>query len=196
MRRAAVPWLLLAAVAAGCDAPMAIDRPSPSGITIATVAPSAGPLALSPGDVCSIMNGSHVSEVFASAIDGLAKTTAADPWSRAAVGVAIGGSASSRVTIEVAWQGTLVSYGSLDGAEPVPDLADEAYRFDRGRQIALRSGEVVAVITWALDPSDVPFPGTEPFARVAAHLLEPERATDPSTGPLEVTLAPAPSTVC
>ena len=51
------------------------------------------------------------------------------------------------VTLEISWAGTLHDYRSIPGAIRIVGLADDAVAFDAGRQIALRSGELVAVVT-------------------------------------------------
>jgi hypothetical protein len=63
--------------------------------------------------------------------------------------------------------GTLHEYESIPGRTPIANLADEAYAFDAGHRIALRSGELVAVVSSSGgSPSD-----TEALARQVADQL-------------------------
>jgi hypothetical protein len=54
----------------------------------------------------------------------------------------------------------------MPGANPIAGLADEAYALDDGNRIALRSGELVAVIDYAGATTL-----TEAFARLVAEQL-------------------------
>jgi hypothetical protein len=82
------------------------------------------------------------------AVDGLTRTTAKNSWSSQCARVpALGSSEGTRfVTVRVGWMGTLQPYASRPGARPLSDLADEAYALGGGHGIALRSGEIVAVV--------------------------------------------------
>ena len=53
------------------------------------------------------------------------------------------------LTIQVGWRGSLHEYAAAPGAKPIAGLADEAYAFDAGDRIALRSGELVAIVSYA-----------------------------------------------
>jgi hypothetical protein len=98
---------------------------------------------------CPFVAPERFGTVISRAIDGLAATTAEDEWSSvcAQVWAAEARHAPYKVTVAIAWYGTLDEYASLPGATPLDDLADEAYVLDAGRQLALRSGELVAVVT-------------------------------------------------
>ena len=126
------------------------SRKSPTAVP----APSAESAAL---DDCPIMSADRLEAVVALAIDGLAHTTAADGWSRACAQVNAPDSLKGPhiVTVKIGWMGTLHEYASMPGANPIVGLADEAYAFDGGDQIALRSGELVAVVSASCGtPSD------------------------------------------
>ena len=89
------------------------------------------------------------------------------------------------VTVSVGWMGTVHEYASRPGAEPIDDLADEAYGLADG-EIALREGELVAVVRWSgataaesvalarvvadqLPPVDVPADGHQPAPAIEAY---------------------------
>ena len=148
--------------------------PSPVGVA-ATPPPSPAPATQAPGitppaspGACPITSADDLRGVATLAIDGLDATTAADGWSWACAWVhAPDGSGTHQlVTLKVGWQGTLVGYARTPGAVPIPGLADEAFALDNGARIALRSGELVAVVT-----SDATAPVVEALARVVAAQL-------------------------
>jgi hypothetical protein len=126
---------------------------------------------LPPLGSCPFSSADRLDRVVALAIDGLEDTTSEDGWSRACARVrAPDGSVEPyTVTVKIGWMGTLHEYSSVPGAQPIVGLADEAYELDDGRRIALRSGEIVAVVGYAGGtPSD-----TEALARqVAEQLLD------------------------
>jgi hypothetical protein len=74
------------------------------------------------------------------------------------------------VNLKVLAQGTLVTFATMKGASPVTGLGDEAYAFDDGRQIAIRFGELVAVVAGArgIDGKGVPATAVEALARLIA----------------------------
>ena len=106
-----------------------------------------------PGSVgrCPSIAVADLDGLVARAISGLEDTTAADRWSRecAWLTTSNGSPKPDLVTIEIGWHGSLHEYSAIPGASPIDDLADEAYALDNGARIALRSGEVVAVVSYA-----------------------------------------------
>lgn len=143
------------------DDPSELPR-SPTGIP-ARPAVSAAP------DGCPSTSADRFDKVVALAIDGLAHTTAADVWSSACAQVEAPDTsvALHTVTVKIGWMGTLHEYASIPGASAIVSLADEAYVFDAGHQVALRSGELVAVVSCSGGiPSDL-----EALARQVGHQL-------------------------
>jgi hypothetical protein len=122
-----------------------------------------------PVEGCPFTRADRLDRVVALAIDGLENTTSKDGWSRACAQVR-GSHASEEpylVTVRIGWMGTLREFASISSANPIVGVADEAYSFGAGRQIALRSGELVAVVSYAgPTPS-----GTEAWARQVAEQL-------------------------
>ena len=106
------------------------------------------------------------------AIAGLARMTAADGWSEACAEVrsADGREVPTIVTVEIGWQGTLHEFAALPGATRVLGLGDEAYLLDAGRRIALRSGELVAVVAASDTTAGSPV-SLENFGRRVAALM-------------------------
>jgi flavin-binding protein dodecin len=111
----------------------------------ASLAEPAGP------DGCPVTSADSLHTVAARAIDGLAHTTSADGWSRACAQVQVRDNSKGMytVTVKVGWMGTLHDNSSTHDASPIMSLADEAYGFDDRHQIALRSGELVAVVSFS-----------------------------------------------
>ena len=167
-----VRWLALVVatvLSAGCAGlDVRAEAPTDGAASARTLVASSTPGTPAVGD-CA--NAALFRDVAVEALDGLMDTTAAEPWSEASIDLTSGAAGPDRLTIAVAWQGTLIGYEALAGAERVTGLADEAYRFDRGHQLAMRSGEVVAVIGWAVDRDEIPAPGTDAFAAIAAPLV-------------------------
>lgn len=133
-----------------------------------TTVPASSPEPTAP-EGCPVTSADRLETVAARAIDGLAETTSADGWSRACAQMEACDNSKGlhTVTVKVGWMGTLHDYASLHGASPIAGLADEAYEFDAGHRIALRSGELVAVVTSSCGiPSD-----TEALARHVADQL-------------------------
>lgn len=138
------------------------------GVKSPTVARIASP-ELPPQESCPLSSADGLDRVVALAIDGLENTTSEDGWSRACARVRAPDASEepSIVSVEIGWMGTLHEYASLPGANPILGLADQAYEFDHGRRIALRSGEIVAVVGYSGGtPSD-----TEALARQVAEQL-------------------------
>jgi hypothetical protein len=130
-------------------------------------APSAAP---SPVGGCPLISAADLDGVVALAVSGLNDTTAVDSWSRACAWPTASGGSGERnlLTIQIGWQGSLHEYSGMPGANPIAGLADEAYALDDGSRIALRSGELVAVVRYSGVTAL-----TEAFARqVAEQLLE------------------------
>ena len=92
---------------------------------------------------CPVITADQLDTLVALAIDGMDDTTSDDGWSRTSALVLASDDAELPhvVTIELGWEGTLMEFETAPGADPIPDLADEAYALDAGRRIALRSGE-------------------------------------------------------
>ena len=67
----------------------------------------------------------------------------------------------------MAWWGSLHEYSSAPGAKPIAGLADEAYALDPGDRIALRSGELVVIVSYSGETALA----TEAFARRVAERL-------------------------
>ena len=124
------------------------DVPVPLPSPTAECAPSAAPGA---AGGCPIIGVAELDGVVARAVSGLQDTTAADGWSRACAWLrASGGSGEpDLLTVQIGWQGSLHEYSALPGASPIAGLADEAYALDDGDRIALRSGELVAVVRYS-----------------------------------------------
>lgn len=114
---------------------------------------------------CPVIGADQIASLVALAIDGLADTTSDDGWSRASALVRASDEleAPHVVTIEIGWEGTLIGFAAIPGTEPIVGLADEAYALDGGRRIALRAGELVALVS-----STGETPGTETLARLVA----------------------------
>jgi hypothetical protein len=101
-------------------------------------------------DSCSFINPADLGDMVARAVTGLNDTTAQDVWSRGCAWVMAPDASgrSSLLTIQIGWQGSLHEYSAIPAANPIMGLADEAYALDGGHRIALRSGEVVAVVSY------------------------------------------------
>ena len=141
------------------------DLTVPLTSSVAECAPSAAPSAM---EGCPLIGAADLGGVVARAVSGLNDTTAADGWSRACAWLrASGGSGEpDLLTVQIGWQGSLHEYSALPGANQIAGLADEAYALDDGDRIALRSGELVAVVRYSGVTAL-----TEAFARQVAQRL-------------------------
>ena len=189
--RAVLGAVLIAAVACGaCEAgatssPATLEKtassPSSGGsITDAAAIASAGSPSVAPEPSakwwepmdCPVATERHLEAVVALAMEGLADTTGGDGWSRACAWLQPLDNAQApyTVTLEVGWAGTLHDYGSIPGAIRIVGLADDAVAFDAGRQIAVRSGELVVVVADSRSDGGSPT-FTEASAREVAELI-------------------------
>lgn len=127
------------------DPKSTVDPAEPLGSPTAVPAPSAE---LTTAEACPPSSAGGIDRVAALAIDGLESTTSGDVWSRACASVRSPDASAEPyiVSVKIGWMGTLHDYASLPGARPIVGLADQAYAFDDGRRIALRSGEIVVVV--------------------------------------------------
>lgn len=120
-----------------------------------------------PLEDCPCTSADRLDSVVALAIDGLEQTTSESAWSGACARVRAPGDSEEpyTVTVRIAWMGTLHEYSSMPGAAPIVGLADEAYA--PGRQVTVRSGELVAVVS----RSGANASATEAWARRVAEQL-------------------------
>ncbi len=83
------------------------------------------------------------------------------------------GEAAYAVNTRVLAEGTLVAFRTMAGATAVPGLADEAFVWDDGRQVAMRFGSVVVMVAGArdVDGGGVPASATGALARLIASRL-------------------------
>ena len=154
-----------------------------SGGSIASAAPiasagspsvSANPSAVRSEPVdCPLAIEPHLEAVVALAVEGLADTTGGDGWSRACARLqpVDNSQAPYTVTLEISWAGSLHDYRSIAGATRMVGLADDAVAFDAGRRVALRSGELVAVVADSRSAGGAPI-FTEASAREVAELIQ------------------------
>ena len=160
---------------AGSIVPTATQQPSDSSSASTAsgsstrsrveLAPSAP---VSVGKGCPHIRAEDLDVVVARALRGLENTTSKDGWSRACAWLTASRGEPSLFTIQIGWQGSLREYAAISGANPVAGLADEAYALDTGRRIALRSGELVALLSYHGAPGL-----TEALARTVAVQLLP-----------------------
>ena len=59
------------------------------------------------------------------------------------------GESPYNVNIRALADGTLIAFAKMAGSTPVAGLADEAYVFDDGRQVAMRFGSVIVLVAGA-----------------------------------------------
>ena len=102
-------------------------------------------------DGCPIISRVRIDGIVAHAVSGLDDATDAAGWSHACAWLTApdGSGEPSLLTIQIGWQGSLYEYSAIPGATPIAGLADEAYALDAGDRIALRSGELVAVVSYS-----------------------------------------------
>ena len=156
MTRVPMVLVIAAILCGGCGAGRESAAPGPTMVQAAQ-------------DACQAGSADGLDGVVALAVAGLERTTSGDGWSRACARVPASNASEepSIVTVQVGWRGTLDEYASLPGMRPLVALGDEAYVLDCGRGIALRSGEIVAVVGHSRGtPSD-----TEALARRVAEQL-------------------------
>jgi hypothetical protein len=127
--------------------------------------------AIAAAERCPRIGLAELDAVVGRAISGVDDTTAVDGWSRACAWLRPSDRMAEPrlVEVQVGWRGTLHEYRTIAGAQPVAGLADEAYSLEGGERIALRSGELVAVVRYAGDPAV-----TATIAHRLAHQLRSE----------------------
>lgn len=178
-------------VASGCGggaaAPIASTNPaaSPAGSAPATAAsvaeasqaisPSATSSIAVPG-ACTLTTPGELATVVGMRFnDGRDVTAELGGWTSAcswlqSVGA---GEAAYAVNTRVLAEGTLVAFRTMAGATAVPGLADEAFVWDDGRQVAMRFGSLVVMVAGArdVDGGGVPASATGALARLIASRL-------------------------
>lgn len=143
-------------------------------VASAPVEPTGGRSGVAIGvpDICALVTPAEIEAVVGMAVDAGQDVTAETGWSSACAWVqtVAAGTAPYNVNVKVLAHGTLAAFKTISGAHPVAGLADEAYAFDDGRQVALRFGELVAVVAGArgIDGNGVPASAVEALARLMA----------------------------
>lgn len=92
--------------------------------------------------------------------------TSACAWSTQAAR----GEGSYGVQVKFLARGTLATIGKMADATPIAALSDEAYAFDKGRQVAMRFRDVIAIVAGGrgIDGKGVPATAVEALVRLVA----------------------------
>ena len=163
----------------GGSLPVASPPGVPSGAaTPPSGAPSSGPAGhvVEIPDTCTLTTPGELADVVGFHFLPGQDASAATGWSSACAwvqAVAVG-EAPYNVNIRALAEGSLTAFGKLAGATPVAGLADEAYVFDDGRQVAMRFGSVIIVVGGArgIDGDGVPASAVGALARLIASRLQ------------------------
>jgi hypothetical protein len=146
--------------------------PAATSVAPAGASAAASSTAVEVPDTCALVTAAEVEAAIGMAVKPGQDVTAQTGWSSACAWVqeAVTGEPTYAVNLKVLAQGTLATFATMNGASPVTGLGDEAYAFDEGRQIAIRFGELVAVVAGArgIDGKGVPATAVEALARLIA----------------------------
>jgi hypothetical protein len=145
---------------------------SSAGIAAPSSGATASTIAIGVPDTCALVSPAEIETAVGMAFEPGQDVTAETGWSSACAWVqqVPAGQSPYNVNVKVLATGTLVTFAKMAGARPVAGLGDEAYAFDDGRQIAIRFGQLVAVVAGArgIDGKGVPATAVEALARLVA----------------------------